>query len=242
MDLIDFEWQRCIDGFRIDHYDEEPYDLIRHGGLESASSRFERYRPTEFPALFQQFADMPHSTKGMGDFANRFGLLEMGRVTPSIKHVTASTLVYPLLAHHRALCWAISRFEAGDGLALAHLYNEDRDPGIGWLRTELRLQSSGKLSLVFVPSSLIQFLWLQFALHVASGAKLLRCERCNLPFPCGSGTGRRETAKFCSNRCKVASFRKRTAATELMKGGHSRPKAVRRADVGGGARGRKNPR
>jgi hypothetical protein len=240
MDLIEFEWERCIDGFRINYFDgDDPWD--KYGGLESASSRFERYRPTEFPALFQQFADVPHSTEGMGDFANRFGLLEMGRVTPSTKHTLASTLVYQILVHHRALRWAISRFEAGDGLALAHLYNENRDLDIGRLRTELRPQSSGKISLVFVPFSLIQFLWLQFALHVTSGAKLLRCERCNLPFPCGSGTGRRETAKFCSNRCKVASFRKRNAATELMKGGHARPsKAGRRADVGDASR--KNPR
>src|SRR5262245_53237104 len=127
MDMVEFEWERCIDGFRIDYFDAEPDDLNKYGGLESVSSRFERYRPTKFPALFQQFADVPHSTEGMGEFANRFGLLEM-RLTTSTKHTFASTLVYPLLAHHRALRWAISRFEAGDGVALAHLYNEKPDP------------------------------------------------------------------------------------------------------------------
>jgi hypothetical protein len=214
--MIEFEWERCIDGFRIS------YPNGKDGALESASRRFERYRPTEFPALFQQFADMPRSAEGMRDFANGFGLLNGGARPPS-KTTYAATLVYPLLTDHRALCAAITRFEAGEAVTLTQLYNRDRggDKGLGQLRTELRSHPDGKISLVFVPSSLIEFLWFQFALHVASDAKLLRCERCGLPFPVGTRTGRRATARFCSNPCKVASFRKRHAAARALEGDRS---------------------
>jgi hypothetical protein len=214
MHLIEFEWVRCIDGFRIGCTAE-----FADGLLEAASTRFELYRPTKFPALFQQFAGMPRSAEGMRDFANSFGLLtDLSR--PSANTTYVGTLVYPLLEHHGALCSAISLFEAGDSLTLAQLYNRDRgrNSGFGQLRTELRPQPGGNVSLAFVPSSLIDFLWLQFALHIVSEAKLLRCEKCGLPFPVGTGTGRRETAKFCSNPCKVASFRKRRAAARLLEG------------------------
>ena len=169
MHLIEFEWVRCIDGFRLDRRPG-----FADGGLGAVSARFELYRPTKFPALFQQFADMPRSAEGMRDFANTFGLLEsLGR--PSARTTYVCTLVYPLLAHHSALCSAISLFEAGEAPTLAQLYNCDRgrNSGLGQLRTELRSQPNGKISLVFVPSSLIQFLWLQLALHIASEAKML---------------------------------------------------------------------
>jgi hypothetical protein len=110
-----------------------------------------------------------------------------------------------VLAHHAALCRAIDRFQAGDLSGLAQHYNA----GWGLLRTELRPQADDDVTVVFVPSSLIQFLWLQLALHAASNAKLRRCEHCSNPFRVGTGTGRRDTAKFCSNACKVAAFRQR---------------------------------
>jgi hypothetical protein len=212
MELIDFAWHRCIDGYRVERFDDDPEELFRYGVLISVSGRFEPYRPTEFPALFQQFADVPHSTAGMTDFANRFGLLSGERRRPSYR--MSCIVVHSLLAYHRDIRWAIARVQAGKLRSVVHHYNEvGEDPGFGRCRTELRMQPDGKISLVFVPSSLIEFLWVQFARHVGYGAKLLRCERCATPFSTGSGTGRRETAKFCSNRCKVASFRQRKAAT-----------------------------
>jgi hypothetical protein len=227
VDLIEFEWLRCIDGFRIYDGDDQD-DLTKYGGFESASSRFERYRPADFPALFQRFADVPHSTEGIGEFVNRFGLLEMDRIPRSTKMIRVSTLAYSLLGHHRRLRWAISRYEAGDARAVSQFYNKGRDPSLGQVRTELRIKPTGRVSLVFVPSNLIEFLWLQFALHIISEAKLLRCERCGLPFPCGTGTRRRETAKFCSDRCRVASFRDRKAAAEATKRGRTAQKSASR--------------
>ena len=131
-----------------------------------------------------------------------------------------------MLAQRAAICRAIDLFEAGDSMELLANFNNE---GWGRLRIELRFDPgrglrllppteeflnqyqrvAHKLTAVLVPASLIQFLWLQFALHAQSDAKLWRCEHCGDPFTVGSGTGRRETAKFCSNACKVAAFRTR---------------------------------
>ena len=224
--LIEFEWVRCLTGYKIvatNPARKRPawthgkrvvtpprwtVDGAPNAALASAGTRFELYCPTEFPALFQRFADMPATAEGMRDFANRFGLLE----TPGNSRLSASityeaTVVGDVLAHHAALRWAVDLFGAGDSPGLAQYYNA----GWGQLRTQLRPQPDGKVTFVFMPSSLIQFLWIQFALHAASNAKLLRCERCGTPFRVGTGTRRRDTAKFCSNACKVAAFRARHA-------------------------------
>ena len=43
----------------------------------------------------------------------------------------------------------------------------------------------------------------------ASDTELISCEHCKSPYVVGTGTGRRNTAKYCSRKCKVAAFRAR---------------------------------
>jgi hypothetical protein len=225
VELIDFAWGRCVDGngFRIvskrprkpPAWTEGPKVITLatwtvKGAPDAAIAtigkrQFELYRPTNFPALFQHFADLPATAAAMCDFFNEFGPLEFAGGSPLVGPTYCATNLGGVLAHHAALCRAIDLFQAGDLSSLAQRYN------VGWgqLRTELRPQPDGNIAVVFVPSSLIQFLWLQLALHAASNAKLLRCEHCGIPFRVGTGTGRRDTAKFCSNACKVAAFRER---------------------------------
>ena len=62
MDLLEFEWGRCIDGYR--ESDEN---------IEAASERFATYRPGDTPVLFQLFADMPPTSQGALDFVNNYG-------------------------------------------------------------------------------------------------------------------------------------------------------------------------
>jgi hypothetical protein len=142
----------------------------------------------------------------MCDFFNNFGPLELaGDGSPLAGLAYLATDLGGVLAHHAALCRVIDLFHAGDPSGLAQRYNA----GWGQLRTQLRPQVDGKVAVVFVPLNLIQFLWLQLALHAASNAKLLRCEHCSKPILVGTGTRRRDTAKFCSNACKLAAFRER---------------------------------
>jgi hypothetical protein len=68
--------------------------------------------------------------------------------------------------------------------------------------------------MVLVPPDLMSAMWLQFAQFACSQAQLFRCQRCRKPFLGGTGTGRRRTAKFCLDACKVAAFRERQGATK----------------------------
>jgi hypothetical protein len=58
--------------------------------------------------------------------------------------------------------------------------------------------------LVFVPRTLREAMWLQFAAFSRTNNEVAHCERCGRPFITGSGTHRRRRAKWCSTRCKSA--------------------------------------
>lgn len=218
MDYIDFEWERCIDGYRLT---EDRTDVL------SVSNRAEKYRPTAFPTLFRVFADQPATAEGALDFIGKFGLLghytvknyKAGGVIISKEGLTAADTedgrfekyinepVAYFIEAQRSIKDAICLFENKDLVGLVKAFN--RDFTAGQLRPRLRDRPFGRVALVFRPITLLQFMWLQFGMFTGSGNRLLRCERCNAPFIVGAGTGRRETAKFCSNACKVAAFRAR---------------------------------
>jgi endogenous inhibitor of DNA gyrase (YacG/DUF329 family) len=228
MDAIDFKWLHSPGAFRVMHTGAEPRQPSRrkhswqpgppgqpYFGTEGRKW-FDLYAPTEIPALFQKFADAPHTAEGMCDFFNAYGPLDLAgdrRSNPlSYPQRSLSAGLWGCsfglrepLAEHVAFRHAVKLHEEGDLSALVELFNR----GWGQLQTELRLRGGSKIEIVFTPTNLIHFIWLQFSLFVASGAKLLRCERCSEPIVVGSGTGRRETSKFCSNRCKTADFKER---------------------------------
>jgi hypothetical protein len=229
MELVEFEWLRSPDAYSI--VQPGPPKMWRPRGapgrpvhrwvIRGAASDpvlstvgkkyFETYRPTEFPELFQRFADMPPTAEGVRDFYNKFGPLQFGSLdlppsTPGPGWSSHSLGFGEALAHHAALRRAIELFESGDLSALSKGFNQG---GWGRLRTELRPSSAGKLAMVLVPSSLIQFLWFQLAQYAGSDAKLLRCEQCNHPFLVGTGTSRTSKAKYCSDACRLAAFRER---------------------------------
>lgn len=230
MDLVDFKWWRCIDGYRlkqtkpalwtprgrieIDREERvslgnEPVRL----GLESASDRFEQYEPFKISGLFTIFAeDTPATPEGMQAFCNKFGLLGGGR--PDLASVkgkpkNVSVVVDDLLALHREFRRAVDLYRHGDLAGVANYWNSTHWPAS--IRTGLRVEH-GKIEMMFEPPGLIQAMWLQFAFKVCADTKLLRCERCGTPFAVGTGTGRRKTSKFCSNACKVAAFKRRRAS------------------------------
>jgi hypothetical protein len=212
MNVLEFEWSRCRDGYRIR---AQPKPRSRESALiiESASANYELYRPTEFPALFQVFADAPSTPEGILDFTNKYGGLGSGGL-PLFMHTdfkSEEIFIDEALLRQEHLRRAIALADVGDWDALAELYNSDYGPFPmrGAIRTKLRPKPHAKPELVYEPTSLGQFLWLQFGQYVTADAKLLRCECCKTPFLVGPGTGRRDTAKFCSNACKAADFRSR---------------------------------
>jgi hypothetical protein len=202
MDLFEFQWWRCRDGYRLER-----------SGLVSKSERFERYRPFEISTLFAIFAkDTPASAQGMLSFCNRFGLLGGGRADfaepwDRRKPTYEAVVLDQLLFQHRAIRRAFVQFENGDASELIKRCNGDE--GLTFLRLRVSRDESGQLGIRLMPTDLIRALWVQFAQYACSGTRLFRCQRCNAPFEVGPGTKRRSTAKFCSDRCKMAAFRAR---------------------------------
>jgi hypothetical protein len=227
MELVDFRWWRCLDGYRLEQTHPKRLlprvakrdDVVKktEGGkpllgepngwsLENASARHEEYRPLEIAGLFAIFAeDTPSTPGGMLTFCNRFGIpVSVG--TKPVSGPPLRLVIGPeqLLREQRNLRGALTLFQRGDASSLVRYWNST---STAVTRTELRTGTEGQMELAFAPLDLIQAMWLQFAQFACSGARLFRCERCNSPFVVGSGTGRRGTAKWCSNACKQAAFK-----------------------------------
>jgi hypothetical protein len=235
-ELIEFDWVRSVEAWVI----KPPRPHVRMWRRKGAPERwvpnpdprptlstvgeryFEPYRPAEIAGLFQIFADKPATAEGMRDFFNTFGPLQLGpdRFGPQeVKpgwHKYQTDVSEPLRLHFE-LRHAIKLFNAGDLSALSQSFERGGAEGGGWglLRTILRPASGNgsRVAIVWAPYSLIQFLWLQFALFAASDAKLFRCEQCGHPFLVGSKTGRRSKAKYCSDTCRLVAFRERHGGT-----------------------------
>lgn len=58
--------------------------------------------------------------------------------------------------------------------------------------------------------NLYEFMCMEVASAAEAGAMMQACERCERTFFTGPLTGRRSSAKFCSDRCRVAASRHRT--------------------------------
>ena len=206
---IEFEWWRCRDGYRLE---TEGDDF----SLASKSDRFDSYRPLEIENLFSIFAeDTAASAQGMHAFCNKFGLLEGARrdLAP-MRGTRRSEGVsgQSLLREHCLISNALYLFRKGNPSELVRYWNSvDR---VGLVRAELRVGPKGRLEMVLMPPDLMSAMWLQFAQLACSQAQLFQCQRCGKPFLVGTGTGRRRTAKFCSDACKVAAFRERQGATK----------------------------
>jgi hypothetical protein len=217
MDLIDFEWMRCLDGYElVDTSKRAPRRWLVRGAspfaIAAKSQRFEIYRPLKVSALFDVFAKTQPTAEGMLRFANVYGLI--GTTSRPSGRSRSEARLDELLAHHAAMREAVESFEKRDVDELLKRCNES-----GYANAAIRLQldDGGAIRVALVPGSLIQAMWLQLALHASSGAELLRCERCNAPFVVGPRTGRRNTSKYCSNACKVAAFKRQKHGPELAK-------------------------
>lgn len=90
--------------------------------------------------------------------------------------------------------------------ATEHLHRSEFFPSLEWDERQRRQR------LVFKPSTLADLMRCEVALAMEAGAKLHHCERCDSAFLTGHMTGRRASAVYCSDRCRMAALRARNAA------------------------------
>jgi hypothetical protein len=81
------------------------------------------------------------------------------------------------------------------------------DQVVSGLRPDIQLRDGAPV-LTLPISTLYGFMLMETALVITGGAQVMRCDNCSIIFVTGQGTGRRNTAKYCSNRCRVAAQRR----------------------------------
>jgi hypothetical protein len=213
MEILDIEWARCLDGYKIVEMKplgakEEAYFSARpwidRTYLTSSliirnSTRMERYRPLK-NLLFVIFAKWDPSPEGMVGFCNAYGPLQ------AAPNGVTFTPVDWMLDQHKILQHALTMLDSGDSAELSKLLEWEHHGRCAFV---LRPGATGSISLALIPESLEQAMWIQLAFHAASQPKLWSCDQCGTPFYVGTGTKRRSTAKYCSNACKVAAYKNR---------------------------------
>jgi hypothetical protein len=162
--------------------------------ITATSSNFESYRPLEIESLFLEFATL-HTTEDVLDFVKKFGALT--RVGPQIKQ---GELVEGVLEHSRAMRELLEMVGRGYiGTLAATQYNPFSE-----LEVSLAQDPTSGLPIQrYVPSSLLDALWLQAVQALQGGTVVRQCHHCGHPFKAGIGTGRRLDAKFCSEEHKI---------------------------------------
>jgi hypothetical protein len=126
-----------------------------------------------------------------------------------------------------------------------HLHVNEKDPAMFFLgaiqrATDPRLQhevltrllfagNRPRLNVVLEPQSLIAALWLQFAAAIDAGKSFAKCPQCGVPFEVSRDpSGKRRSARFCSDRCRVAHYRGRIdRAQKMEREGISLPRIAR---------------
>ena len=167
-----------------------------------------RYRPLEiFPSLFREFAEIDYSPEGVKRFVDRFGPIHNRDGVEEVMNCYASAATM-----HKAVEWWEEARESGNWTRIASYFNEERR---GRISVSLDpVVSTGPPALHIEPDSLLAGMWLQFAQAVTENSYLRRCAWCPTWFAYGSGTGRRKTAQYCSDRCRKAAHRHKKEAQQ----------------------------
>jgi hypothetical protein len=214
---IDFEWRRDEAGYeyvppaRDDAAHTEQIVLddllpLSMGGEPTRRHRIVRrggrlvpFRPFDHvDGIYRIFAALGNSTEGLLDFFGRFGPLTQAGLDQRIGEdvefaISAAKIIRDLLASSSA--------------ERATYFSKFGDRGISWSRVDVALLANpvtGKLQLKFMPPTLMNALWLEFAQALSDDAVMRECLHCGSSFQVGPGTGRREDAKFCSDSHRIA--------------------------------------
>ena len=179
---------------------EDTYCLVPRGGDTL------RYRPFELGvAIFREFAETERTHAGVEAFAAKYGRLgeHLSGLIWAFEPVEDWYKQIELLAAAVAK-WDKCR-ESGDLSPLAQVFNRYNLGKVTIKFGAARFGERPRLRLE--PASLLDGMWIQLGQMADGDVKLQRCDWCPTWFAVGPGTGRRSTAKFCSDTCRKASNR-----------------------------------
>jgi hypothetical protein len=201
--LIDFEWQKSRDGYRIvpcrplkSGEPRPPHRLAdpRLDRIEPVGGELMRLRPLDrADDLFRVFARV-RTQEGLIEFFNTFGPLDElspGGAGEEVEHVLR----------------VAEQFREAIDL---HFNRPRQVPSyvaerLSWFPLQFKFVPTPRRGPWFklVPTSLRSALWIQLAQQLASGVRFQTCSFCHEIFLVGHGSGKRLDAKFCSDEHRV---------------------------------------
>lgn len=199
-DLIFLEWRGAAGGYRIEQRAANPKVQAPAGlYLTPIGTSFFVYRPLEdYPAMYREFADVELSPDGVRSFANKYGSPEGDRIGYQGNHLE---FIFIQIQKMRA---AVEQCERGDMDALITSW-----PIADAQLVFDRIPGRDTPNLYVQPKTLKDAMWFQFAQMVSGHMKIRKCAQCPAWFAFGTGTGRRKSAVYCSDRCRKAAHEKR---------------------------------
>ena len=179
--------------------------------------------------LFLEIADCFNSVPKITEFVTKYGALYKGGVPDGGEKLDLSALhIGTIQEFSIKMKQAVEVWEEAKSLNsfgnLARFFNletlandkhRERSPHMNSSTLSPRLHTGGISTsppiFSLVPEGLHSALWLQFAQAVSANLQLQRCIICPTWFAFGTGTGRRKSAHYCSDKCRKAAHRRQTA-------------------------------
>jgi len=199
--MYHFEWHRDKRGYEIRSVGGDGNSLLAsfsHEYVVGLGGPLDAYRPLEeHPALWRQFAQECVTRDGIIPFANRFGIIsEMGG------HRRAA--VDSTITMAEVLAAIAKYYDKGDRPVAAEIFNERAHPH---LTAKLIQTKKGIFALKPTPLSLSSAMLIQIAEALSGDYDFRKCLNCPewMRLGVGSHSSRR---LFCSDRCRVAYYRK----------------------------------
>jgi len=160
-----------------------------------------KYKPlSDSPGLFMEFADLTLEPDSIVQFAAKYGPLRCQEFE----------LLDDWYKEIREMKSAVESWQQAKARGSFWDFPEKYWRGKASAAIELRPRTDySAMILSLIPPSLKDALWLQFAQAVSANQSLRRCAVCPKWFPYGTGTGRRKSASYCSDRCRKAAFYQR---------------------------------
>lgn len=205
---LSLEWQRPRDGVEIVPISEAYPGLIGATG-EVIRGRTERLTPISIRVndLSDPIAIRLINAKAVEDLAQfvaRFGIVEPTGFNEDMRGEGVTTIESLRDDLHDGMTLLNSKNDL-DRVAWAaeHLHTSHFFPSVEWDEKQCRQR------LVFKPKTLADLMRCEVAIAIEAEAALHRCGVCGAAFLTGHTTGRRATAVYCTDRCRMVALRAR---------------------------------
>jgi hypothetical protein len=161
----------------------------------------------DFEDLKRQVIDKPEVMSGIkGAIDDTHAHVHIPGTTPKLKGEMSLGMLIEM-RHSLDVIW--EAYEAGNVTEAVELFREHPVQGpVTGISPDIEFRT-GKPTLTLPVNSPYGFMLMETALVITGGSQVTRCSKCGTIFVTGSGTGRRGTSLYCSNRCRVAAQRSR---------------------------------